>query len=147
VVIYDEISISGLIFYSLFISGLLLRKRGFPLSKKRYKFDGLAEFVSRRARIKLLELLREHGMPNDKIARSVGVTSRSVRHWLDPKKAHPSNEHLDRLIELSLGVNRTHTFLILNQEVEDFRRLLNELNTSSTTQIGKIKSGSASKLL
>jgi predicted transcriptional regulator len=92
--------------------------------------------VSRRARVKLVELLREHGMPNYEIARAVGVTSRSVRYWLDPKKTHPSNEHLNRLIELSLDINRTHAFLILNREVEDFRRLLNELNASSTTQIG-----------
>lgn len=112
------------------------RKRGFPLSEKRYKFDGLAEFVSRRARVKLVELLKEHGMPNYEIARAVGVTSRSVRYWLDPTKAHPSNEHLNRLIELSLDINRTHAFLILNQEVEDFRRLLNKLYASSTAQIG-----------
>jgi predicted transcriptional regulator len=111
------------------------RKRGFPLSKKQYKFDGLAEFVSRRTRVKLVELLKEHGMSNYEIARAAGVTSRSVRYWLDPKKAHPSNKHLDRLIELSLEINRTHTFLILNQEVEDFRRLLNELSASSTAQI------------
>jgi len=112
------------------------RKRGFPLSKKRYKFDGLAEFVSRRARIKLVELLRKHGMPNYEIARAVEVTERSVRYWLDPKKAHPSNEHLDRLIWLSLEINPKHAFRILNEEVEDFRRLLNKLYASSTAQIG-----------
>lgn len=92
--------------------------------------------MSRRARVKLVELLRKHGMSTDEIAGAVGVTGRSVRYWLDPKKAHPSNEHLDRLVELAFKINGTNAFQILNAEVEDFRRLLNERYASLTAQFG-----------
>ena len=96
-----------------------------------YRFDGLAEFISRRARVKLVEMLREAGLFTEHIAEVVGVAARSVQRWLKPEDTHPRNSNLDRLLEIALTVDREKTLEILRQEVELFSSLFNNFEANS----------------
>ena len=96
-----------------------------------YRFDGLAEFISRRARVKLVEMLRNAGLSAEQIAESIGVTARSVQRWLSPEDTHPRNSNLDKLLELALTVDRAKTIEILRQEVELFSSLFNMFEANS----------------
>ena len=84
--------------------------------------------------MKLVELLRSHGMSTAEIAETIGVTDRSVRYWLDPRKTHPSNEHLDRLVEVAFEVDNTCAFKILAAEAEEFQQLVDEYRAALTSK-------------
>jgi len=96
-----------------------------------YRFDGLAEFISRQARVKLVEMLRNAGLSAEQIAEAVGVTARSVQRWLSPEDTHPRNSNLDRLLELALTVDRAKTIEVLRREVELFSTLFNTFEANS----------------
>jgi len=96
-----------------------------------YRFDGLAEFVSRRARVKLVELLIDAGFSSKHIASIIGITSRSVRRWLDPKETHPCNRNLDRLLELAWQTNSHQTFELLRDELGLFAELLSRASAEN----------------
>jgi predicted transcriptional regulator len=102
-----------------------------------YKFDGLAEFVSRRARVKLVEMLIDAGFSPEYIASVIGVTSRSVRRWLDPKETHPCNRNLDRLLELAWETNPHRTFELLRDELGLFAELLSQANVEKGPTLAK----------
>ena len=91
-----------------------------------YRFDGLAEFVSRRGRVRLVEMLLGAGLSSGQIAIEVGVTTRSVRRWLNPRETHPCNENLDRLIELALRTDPNHVHELLIEELTLFAKLISD---------------------
>jgi len=91
-----------------------------------YRFDGLAEFVSRRGRVKLIEVLFGAGLSSREIAIEVGVTPRSVRRWLNPRETHPCNENLDCLLELALRTDPNQTHEILLGELNLFAKLISD---------------------
>lgn len=96
-----------------------------------YRFDGLAEFVSRRARVKLVEMLVDAGFSPNQIAAVIGVTARSVRRWLDPKETHPCNKNLDRLLELAWQTSPHQTFELLRDELGLFAELISQANAEN----------------
>jgi predicted transcriptional regulator len=91
-----------------------------------YRFDGLAEFVSRRGRVRLVEMLLGAGLSSGQIAIEVGVTPRSVRRWLNPRETHPCNENLDRLIELALRTYPNNVHELLLEELTLFAKLISD---------------------
>ncbi|KXB09234.1 hypothetical protein AKJ46_00695 [candidate division MSBL1 archaeon SCGC-AAA833K04] len=93
---------------------------------KRYRFDGLSEYVSRRARVKLVDVITSKDVTVGEIARIVGVSSRSVRRWLDPGEVHPCNRNLDKLLDLAFEVAPVESSTILTSEVAEFSRLVGE---------------------
>jgi len=101
-----------------------------------YRFDGLAEFISRRARVKLVEILQNTGLSLEHIADAVGVTARSVRRWLDPRETHPCNRNLDRLLELSWKIGPRQTFELLRDELGLFAELLLYANAENGVNEG-----------
>lgn len=108
-----------------------------------YRLDGLAEFISRRTRVKLIEILRNAGLSVEHIAENAGVTARPVQRWLDPEDTHPRNSNIDTLLELALAVDRAKTLEILRQEVDLFSSLFNmfEVNSVHFEPIGIGKGG------
>lgn len=96
-----------------------------------YRFDGLAEFISRRARVKLVEMLVDAGFSTGQIATMISVTARSVRRWLDPMETHPCNENLDRLLELAWQTRPHQTFELLRDELGLFAELLSQANAEN----------------
>ena len=99
---------------------------GTSASSVEYRFDGLAEFVSRRGRVRLVEMLLGAGLSSGQIAIEVGVTPRSVRRWLNPLETHPCNENLDRLLELALRIDPNKTHEILLEELNLFAKLISD---------------------
>ncbi len=89
-----------------------------------YRFDGLAEFISRRARVRLVEMLKHDGLSTEQIAAATGVTARSIRRWLNPKQTHPCNRNLDRLLELAWQIDREQAFDVLRDDLGLFAQLL-----------------------
>lgn len=96
------------------------------------RFDGLAEFVSRRARVRLLRLVLDDGMTQSEVAASVGVTQQAVNKWLNPKETHPCNKNLDRLLKLAWERDQDRVLRILQRELNSFSSLL-----SSFTKCGR----------
>lgn len=92
----------------------------------KYRFNGISEFISRRARIKLVRLLLDNGMTQAQLAEEVGVTQQAVSKWLDPKETHPRNENLNRLLVLGWAADSNSTLQILRDELTIFRRLLSK---------------------
>ncbi|KXB04193.1 hypothetical protein AKJ47_00275 [candidate division MSBL1 archaeon SCGC-AAA261G05] len=86
-------------------------------------FDGLAEYVSRRARVDLVQLVLENGMTQKELANRVGVTQQAVHKWLDPRETHPKNENLDCVINLAFELDRRETRGILHGELLSFASL------------------------
>jgi transcriptional regulator with XRE-family HTH domain len=90
------------------------------------RFDGLSEFVSRCARVELIDLILKNGMTQGDLAAKVGVTQSAVSKWLNPRETHPCNKNLDRLIDLAYRVDRNRTLGILRGELLTFARFLSE---------------------
>lgn len=90
------------------------------------RFDGLSEFVSRRARVRLLQLILDNGITRRELATEVGVTRQAVDKWLDPRETHPKNVNLDRIIDLARELDGERTSRILQDELLIFARILSE---------------------
>jgi transcriptional regulator with XRE-family HTH domain len=100
-----------------------------------YRFDGLAEFVSYRARVKLVEMLLGKGLSIKEIAAMVGVTTRSVRRWLNRSETHPCNKNLDRMLCLAWQASPSLTFELLRDELCIFAALISDA-TKNNFQLG-----------
>ena len=94
-----------------------------------YRFDGLAEYVSRRGRVRLVEMLLDAGLSSGQIASEVKVTPRSVRRWLNPRETHPCNKNLDLLLELALRTDADRACEILLEDLTLFSRLVSDCFT------------------
>jgi len=90
------------------------------------RFDGLSEFVSRRARVRLLQLILDNGVAQRELAAKVGVTQQAVNKWLNPGETHPKNRNLDRIIDLAHELDAGRTSRILQDELLIFARLLSK---------------------
>lgn len=92
-------------------------------------FDGLSEFVSRKGRLALLDIIvTEAGSPS-KAAALLEVDRSTVCGWLNDRKRHPNNENTSKILKRAQELNKEHVGAILLQEVETFLRLVNqELN-------------------
>lgn len=87
-------------------------------------FDGLSEYVSRRARVSLVQLILENGVTQGDLADRVGVTQQAVHKWLDPRETHPKNENLEHVITFALKLDEGKTRDILQGELLTFAGLL-----------------------
>lgn len=90
------------------------------------RFDGLSEFVSRRARVKIVQLMLDNGMTQQELAAEIGVSQQAVNKWLNPRETHPKNRNLDRIIDLAYELEEEQTRRILQDELLIFARLLSE---------------------
>ena len=90
------------------------------------RFDGLSEFISRRARVKILHLILDNGMTQQRLAAEIGVSQQAVSKWLNPKETHPKNYNLNRIIDLVYELEREKTSKILQDELLTFAHLLSK---------------------
>ncbi|MEA1904515.1 MAG: helix-turn-helix transcriptional regulator [Candidatus Hadarchaeota archaeon] len=90
------------------------------------RFDGLSEFVSRRARVRLLRLILDNGITQRELATEIGVTRQAVNKWLNPRETHPKNGNLDHILDLAHELDGERTSRILQNELLVFAQLLSE---------------------
>ena len=94
------------------------------------------EFVSRRARVELVELLCDNGWSIAGVAGAVGVSPQSVYKWLNPGETHPSNRNLRKLLKLALDADPNRTLYLLNTEAAEFQKLIECLSAEAGIQLG-----------
>lgn len=88
-----------------------------------YRFDGLAEFVSRRARVVLLELIEEEFGSLSAIAERLDVSRWAVCKWFDPEGTHPNNQNTDKIIALAIEVDKDRVREVLLDEALEYLEL------------------------
>jgi transposase-like protein len=93
------------------------------------------EFISRRARANLVELLCDNGWSIADVAGAVGVASQAVYKWLDPRGTHPSNRNLRKLLKLALDADSNRTLDLLRVEAAEFQQLIQCLPNSGKVGI------------
>jgi transcriptional regulator with XRE-family HTH domain len=91
---------------------------------KAHRFDGLSEFISRRGRIHVIELILKHGWSISQLAAELYISPQAIYLWLAPKETHPCNRNLEKLLKLAAKIDQPGTAKILHEEVELFCSLL-----------------------
>jgi predicted transcriptional regulator len=91
------------------------------------RHNGIAEYVSRRARMRLLGVLMERVGSLRRVASLLGVSHTAVERWLGGEGPHPSNPSLLRMLELALRLDRRRTIEILAEDLEIHESLLRAL--------------------
>jgi len=92
------------------------------------RFNGISEFVSRRARIGLIQFMLDNGMTQTKLAAEIGVSQQAISKWLDKEETHPCNKNLDRLLKLAWKMDSNRTLKILRGELDTFAKLLSNFS-------------------
>ncbi|KXB09661.1 hypothetical protein AKJ35_00155 [candidate division MSBL1 archaeon SCGC-AAA833F18] len=62
----------------------------------------MCEYVSRRVRSNLVNLLVEEFESKSELSKILGVSHAAVIDWLNSDGSHPSNRNLERIIKLAL---------------------------------------------
>ncbi|MDI6642703.1 MAG: helix-turn-helix transcriptional regulator [Candidatus Hodarchaeaceae archaeon] len=96
----------------------------------KYRFDGLAEFVSRRGRVMLLQLVLDSGMTQNEVAVYLSVTQQAVSKWLNPRETHPCNKNLRRLLKLAWEISPRGSLEVLKHEHDTFSELFRSFANS-----------------
>lgn len=88
------------------------------------RHDGLSEYVSRFARSYLVQLLVKEFESKNEIGKNLEVSHATVINWLNPKKSHPSNQNLEKIIELALKMDENNCISILKKDLAHHRWLI-----------------------
>lgn len=94
---------------------------------RKYRFDGLAEFISRRARVLLLELIEEKFKSLSAIAERLEVSRWAVCKWFDPEKAHPNNQNTNKIVNLAIEVDKNGVREVLLDEALEYLELVRSM--------------------
>jgi len=81
------------------------------------RHDGLCEYVSRAAMVELVSLLVEGIGSTRGLAKRLGVSHAAVRKWLRPGDAHPSNQNLQKIVELAVELDGAAVSKILKMDL------------------------------
>jgi predicted transcriptional regulator len=81
------------------------------------RHDGLFEYISRAARVELVSLLVDSIGSTRRLAKKLGVSHVAVHKWLHPSDAHPSNQNLQKIVELAIGLDVATTSKILRRDL------------------------------
>ena len=98
------------------------------------RFDGISEFVSRRGRMRVLEMILEEFETTDEVAGRLDVTKRAVYGWIKDKKRHPSNENVRKLLKILKKENEEKLRKILIKELQNFQKLIINLQHKNIKQ-------------
>lgn len=88
------------------------------------RFDGLSEFISRRGRMELLEMLvRKKGSVSE-VAEGLDITEPAVCGWRNKADRHPSNKNVQKMIELLAREDKKDAKEFLLGELQIFQDLI-----------------------
>ncbi|KXA99710.1 hypothetical protein AKJ42_02660 [candidate division MSBL1 archaeon SCGC-AAA261C02] len=92
----------------------------------RTRFDGLSEFLSRRGRMKLLQILRDDNQSYEQIAQCLDVNRSTVYRWFHDPQKHPSNKTTEKIIDLAKLSSPKALKAVLIEEITKFINLANK---------------------
>jgi len=99
------------------------------------RHDGLVEYVSRSARIKLIRILINHLGSARAVARELKISAKAVWNWVNTDSTHPSNYHLRGVLKLAIEVDRERALGILEEDLLKHRAALNQLKKSGADPV------------
>ncbi|MEM2192051.1 MAG: hypothetical protein QXG38_00365 [Candidatus Hadarchaeales archaeon] len=88
------------------------------------KHDGLSEYISREARIRLLEIVVGHTKSVRNAASLIGVSHTAVRKWLADGGTHPSNASLSKIMEVAFHFDGRRVNRILSEDLSTHERMV-----------------------
>ena len=94
---------------------------------KKLRWDGVAERLSRTARIELLYVLLNAGFKRKDVAKLCGVTQAAVSHWISSSLHHPSNAATEVMLKTAWNQNSYAVKSILRAEANRFSCELEKL--------------------
>ncbi len=80
--------------------------------------------MSRRGRVKLLEMLVQELGSRSKVSNALHVSKSTLSGWLNEKNRHPGNSFTERILSLARELNIRGTQRILSDELRIFREAL-----------------------
>jgi hypothetical protein len=87
----------------------------------------ICEYISRHARVELIELLLDKFGSISRVAREIGVTEGAVRKWVNYNSTHPSNQNLQKIVRLALELDEDYTRDVLKRDFLRHREYLDNL--------------------
>lgn len=94
------------------------------------RHDGLVEYVSRSARIKLIRILIDHLGSTRAVARELKISAKAVWNWITTNSTHPSNYHLRCVLQLAIKMDRERILDILEEDLLKHQTALHRLEKS-----------------
>lgn len=88
----------------------------------RTEFDGISEFISRRGRIRFLEMLVQEFGSRSKVSNALKISKSTLSGWLNDRSRHPSNSSMRRVLDIARKVNLKGARKILDDESNAFDR-------------------------
>jgi predicted transcriptional regulator len=94
------------------------------------EYRGLVEYVSRSARTKLIQILIDHFDSTRAVAKKLEISTKAVWNWNNANSTHPSNHHLQRVIQLAIGIDWELVFDILEEDLNNHQSEIRKLKKS-----------------
>jgi predicted transcriptional regulator len=97
------------------------------LNEEHYR---LVEYVSRAARTKLIQILINHFDSTRAVAKKLQISTKAVWNWINADSTHPSNHHLQRVIQLAIRIDRELVLDILEEDLTNHQMAIRKLKRS-----------------
>jgi len=94
------------------------------------EYYGLVEYVSRSARTKLIQILINHFDSTRAVAKKLEISTKAVWNWINANSTHPSNHHLQRVIQLAIRIDRELVLDILEEDLTNHDMAIRKLKKS-----------------
>ena len=94
------------------------------------KYGDLAEYISRSARTKLIQILIDHLGSTRAVARKLRVSAKAVWNWTSTSSTHPSNYHLRGVLKLAIKIDRERVLEIIEEDLLKHLTALRQLKKS-----------------
>jgi len=94
------------------------------------KYGDLAEYISRSARTKLIQILIDHLGSTRAVARKLRVSAKAVWNWTSTSSTHPSNYHLRGVLKLAIKIDRERVLEIIEKDLLKHLTALRQLKKS-----------------
>lgn len=94
------------------------------------EYYDLVEYVSRAARTKLIQILIDHFDSTRAVAKKLEISTKAVWNWINANSTHPSNHHLQRVIQLAIRIDRELVLNILEEDLTNHRMEIRKLKKS-----------------
>lgn len=85
---------------------------------------GISEFISRRGRMRFLEMLIQELGSKSEVAKRLKISKSTLSGWLNEVGRHPSNSSMERVLTLAWKMNPESSQGILDNELNAFEEAI-----------------------